>query len=122
LQVNSCLTVNKKLLHDHHIALSSDKADLPSLRSLQAEQLNLHKIIFEVSAKIDNLSSSNDNLKQQITATSETITSASLQSHRVPAPRPPASSAQDIADELADRERRKCIIIFLNHQMIRNIL
>ena len=111
-KLNNCLTVNKKLLNDHLNALSSDTADLPSLRSLQAEQLNLHKIISEVSAKIDNLCNSNDNLKQQITATSDTITSASLQPH--PVPRPPASSAQDIADELADRERRKCNLILYN--------
>ena len=54
-KLNNCLTVNKKLLNDHLNALSSDTADLPSLQSLQAEQLNSHKIISEVSAKIDNL-------------------------------------------------------------------
>ena len=111
-KLHSCLTVNKKLLNDHLNTLSSDNADLPSLRSLQTEQLNLHKIISKVSAKIDDLCNSNDNLKQQITTTSETITSASLQSHSVP--RPPASSAQDIADELADRERRKSNLIVYN--------
>ena len=62
--------------------------------------------------KIDDLSNSNDNLKQQITTTSETITSASLQSQLIS--RPPTSSAQDIAYELADRECRKSKLIVCN--------
>ena len=84
-----------------------------SRKSLQAEQVNLYKIISEVSAKIDNLCSSNDNLKQQFTTTSESITSALLQPSPDIRP-PPASSAQDIADELADRERRKSNLIVYN--------
>ena len=78
---------------------------------LEKVEAKLNETVKEVSAKIDDLCSSNNNLKQQITTTSETINSASVQSHSVPRP---ASSAQDIADELADRERRKCNLIVYN--------
>jgi len=117
-KLNSCLTVNKRLLNDHLNALSSDSGDVPSLRTIQAEQLNLHKIISELSLKIDNLCKSNDNLKQQISnsgtimSTSGTVSNASRHQHSVS--QPPASSAQDIADELADRERRKNNLIVYN--------
>ena len=37
-KLHNCLTVNKQLLNDQLNALSTSNADLPSLRSLQAEQ------------------------------------------------------------------------------------
>ena len=44
----------KQLMHAHYANLDQ-QVDLPSLRSLQVEQANLHQIISEVSMKIDNL-------------------------------------------------------------------
>ena len=53
--LNQCASLKKKLIHDHLSSLKNN-ADTPTLRSVQAEQENLHRIISEVSGKIDSVS------------------------------------------------------------------
>jgi len=85
----------------------NQQTDTP-LRSLQTEQANLHRLISDISVKLDNLCSRNNSLRNQINDTSELINSAptSVES--------PTTTALSIADELADRERRKCNVIVYN--------
>ena len=49
------------------------EADIPSLRLLQAEQINLHSLITELSVKLDKLYTQNNSLKDQVDKTSELI-------------------------------------------------
>ena len=49
------------------------EADIPSLWSLQAEQINLHSLITELSAKFDKFYTQNSSLKDQVDKTSEFI-------------------------------------------------
>ena len=49
------------------------EADIPSLWSLQAEQINLHSLITELSVKLDKLYTQNNSLKDQVDKTSELI-------------------------------------------------
>ena len=51
--------------------------DAPTIRSLQAEQVNVHHIISEVSTKIDAVQFQNVILCSQIKATSESFTKIS---------------------------------------------
>jgi len=111
-KLNHCAVVNKRLLHDH-LSFVTQAADVPSICSSQAEQTNLHCIISEISAKIDDLHSQNTSLQQQITNTSASLTSTS-NDHLPLLPEPPALSTLGIADELADRERRRENIIIYN--------
>ena len=53
-EVNLCNSRIKQLIHNHHNDLEK-LSDLPSLRSLQAEQRNLHRLISEMSIKLDDL-------------------------------------------------------------------
>ena len=66
---------------------------------------NLHK-------KIGSLFLSNSNLQMEIDSASESLTDSSPIGPATMSPRP--STAMDIIDELADRERRKRNIIFCN--------
>ena len=43
--------------------------DIPSLRSLQAEQINLHNLITELSVKLHKLYTQNSSLKDQVDKT-----------------------------------------------------
>jgi len=83
------------------------------MKSLQAEQLNLNRLISEVSTKIDSLQSQNVTLQSQIQSTSETFAKVSS-SKPSTTPKPPALSANSIADELADRKRREANVIVYN--------
>ena len=53
-EANHCNSRIKQLVHAHYSNLDQ-QVDLPSLRALQVEQANLHRIISEVSNKVDNL-------------------------------------------------------------------
>jgi len=55
-EVNLCNSRVKQLIHNYYSDLEQ-RSDLPSLRTLQAEQGNLHRLISEISIKLDNLSS-----------------------------------------------------------------
>ena len=117
--LNRCAPLNKKLIQEH-LDILRQNTDIPSLRSFQAEQGNLHRIISDVSLKIEDVSSQytnlqkqiqdlhfqNNNLEKQIANTSEVINSASIPAATATS-EPPATAALSIADELADRERRK---------------
>ena len=73
----------------------------------------LEKSIEEVSTKINKLSLLNNNLQMEIDTTSESL-STSAQPRPVLAPAASYKAALSIADELADRERRKKNIIVYN--------
>ena len=49
------------------------EADIPSLWSLQAEQINPHSLITELSVKLDKLYTQNSSLEDQVDKTSELI-------------------------------------------------
>ena len=53
-EVNLCNSRIKQLIHNHYNDLEM-LSDLPSLRTLQAEQRNLHHLISEMSIKLDDL-------------------------------------------------------------------
>ena len=53
-EANHCNSQVKQLVHAYYPNLDQ-QSDLPSLRSLQDEQANLHQLISEVSIKVDNL-------------------------------------------------------------------
>ena len=120
--LNQCASLNKKLIYDHLSSLKQN-ADIPTLRSLQTEQTNLHRIISDISNKLNELSSQNRNLQKQIedvcfqitspqnqiTGTSETVSQTTA-----PTSESPTTAALSIADELADRERRKNNLIIYN--------
>ena len=57
-EVNFCNSRVKQLIHNYYNDLEQ-RSDLPTLKSLQAEQGNLHRLVSEVSTKLDNLSSQN---------------------------------------------------------------
>ena len=90
--LNQCASLNKKLIYDHLSSLKQN-ADIPTLRPLQTEQTNLHSVIYDVSNKLDELSTQNRNLQKQIedvcfqitspqnqiTGTSETVAKLKLQ-------------------------------------------
>ena len=107
--LNQCTVAHRKILHECLSQVTQDK-DLPSMKSLQAEQLNLNRLISEVSTKIDSLQSQNATLKSQIQSTSETFTKVSS-SKSSTTPEPPALSANSIANEFADRKRREDNVI-----------
>ena len=89
------------------------KTCVPSIRSLQAEQVNLHCIISEVSARIDPLQSQNVTFQSQIQSTSETFTKAS-NTNPSTIPEPPALSANSTTDELTDRKQREANVVVYN--------
>ena len=120
--LNQCASLNKKLIHDHLSSLKNN-ADTPTLRSVQAEQENLHRIISEVSNKLDNLTSQNINLQKQIEdvchrndSLQNQITDTSKTTSQTAASTTESSTTTvlSIADELADRERRKNNLIIFN--------
>lgn len=120
--LNQCASLNKKLIHDHLSSLKNN-ADTPTLRSVQAEQENLHRIISEVSNKLDNLTSQNRNLQKQIEdvchrndSLQNQITDTSKTTSQTAASTTESSTTTvlSIADELADRERRKNNLIIFN--------
>ena len=63
--LNHCAPLNKKLIQEHLDILRQNN-DIPSLRSFQAEQDNLHRIISDVSLKMEDISSQYANLQKQI--------------------------------------------------------
>ena len=73
----------------------------------------LQKSVEEISAKISNLSQQNSNLQMDIDTASESL-SDSVKSRPVLPSVSPSITALSIADELADRERRKNNIIVYN--------
>ena len=73
----------------------------------------LQKSVEEISAKISNLSQQNSNLQMDIDTASESL-SDSVKSRPVLLSVSPSITALSIADELADRERRKNNIIVYN--------
>jgi len=62
------------------------QVDLPSFRSLQAEQANLHRLISEVSEKLNALSVQNASVNSQVEATSKML----IESDSSESPRPVA--------------------------------
>ena len=120
--LNQCASLNKKLIYDYLSSLKQN-TDIPTLRSMQVEQTNLHRIISDVSNKLNGLSSQNRNLQKQIedvcfqstslqnriTDTSESISQTTAQTSESP-----KTAALSIVDELADRERRKNNLIIYN--------
>jgi len=104
---NNCSSWDKQLVFNY-LNTKNEQIDTPSLRSLQTEQANLHCLISDISAKLDNLCSWNNSLRDQINDTSELIISVptSVES--------PTTTAFSIADELADQEYRKCNVIVYN--------
>ena len=87
--------------------------DVPSIKSLQTEQANLHCIISEVATKIEALISQNTSLHNQIQTTSESFTKIS-NTKPLKSTEPVAMSANSIADELADRKRREANVVVYN--------
>ena len=88
------------------------------ITSYESTQLNnayhkLQKSVDEISTRINNLSQQNSNLQMEIDTASESLTS-SVESRPVLSSVSPSSAALSIADELADRERRKNNIIVYN--------
>ena len=86
--------------------------------SYESTQLNnayhkLQKSVDEMSTRINNLSQQNNNLQMEIDTASESL-SSSVESRPVLSTVLPSSAAMSIADELADRERRKNNIIVYN--------
>ena len=128
--MNQCASLNKKLIDDYLSSLKQN-ADIPTLRSMQVEQTNLHRIISDVSNKLDGLSSQNRNLQKQIedvcfqsTSLQNQITdtSESISQTTAPTSESPKTAALSIVDELADRERRKIISLFITFQSLLTIL
>ena len=110
--LNQCAVAHKKLLYECLCKVTQSE-DVPSIRSLIAEQDNLHRIISEVSTKIDTLHSQNVTLQGQLQSTSETFTKVS-NTKPLATPEPPALSANSIADELADRKQREANVVVYN--------
>ena len=71
-EANHCNSRIKQLVHTHY-ANVDQQVDLPSLRTLQAEQANLHRLISKVSTKVDNLKSRNDVLYSEVETASELV-------------------------------------------------
>ena len=71
-EANHCNSRIKQLVHDYCRKMDQE-ADIPSLWSLQAEQLNLHSLITELSVKLDKLYRQNSSLKDQVDKISELI-------------------------------------------------
>ena len=107
-EANHCSSRIKQLVHDHHVNLQQ-QVDFPSLRCLQAEQTNLHRLISEVANKIDDLTSRNNVLRNEVGAASEMIIT-----EKSPVIHSPASTFLTVAEELDDRERRKNNVIIYN--------
>ena len=81
--------------------------------SYESAQLNnayhkLQKSVDEISTRINNLSQLNNNLQMEIDSTSESLNN-SVESRPVLSSVSLSSAALSIADELADRKRRKTI-------------
>jgi len=104
---NNCSSWVKQLVFNY-LNTGNEQIDTPSLRSLQTEQANLHCLILDVSAKLDNLCSRNNSLCDQINDASELINSVPTSAES------PTTTALSIADELVDQERRKCNVIIYN--------
>ena len=71
-EANRCYSRNKQLIHDYFKKMDQD-LNIPSLRSLQAEQASFHESITNMSTKIDDLSSQNSNLQNKVQDASELI-------------------------------------------------
>ena len=95
-------SLNKSLIHDHLTSLRQN-TDIPTLRSFQAEQTDIYRVISDVSNKLDDLASHNKNLQKQIEHDAFEMIS------HIAAPRSesPATAVLSITDELADRECKK---------------
>ena len=106
-EANHCNSRIKQLVHAHY-ANVDQQVDLPSVRTLQAEQANLHRLISEVSTKVDNLKSRNDVLYSEVETASELVSPPIIQTES------PASTFLTVAKELDDRERRRNNVIIYN--------
>jgi len=106
-EANHCNSRIKQLIHAHYANLDQ-QVDLPSLRSLQAEQANLHRLFSEVSSKVDDLKSRNEALRSEVEGTSELAGPPVIQSES------PAATFLTIAEELDNREHRKNNVIVYN--------
>ena len=71
-EANHCYSRNKQLTYDYFKKMDQD-INIPSLRSLQAEQVNLQKSITNMSTKIDELSSQNSCFQNKVQEASELI-------------------------------------------------
>ena len=109
-EANHCNSRIKQLIHAYY-ANRDQQIDLPSLRALQVEQASLHRIISEVSTKIDNLSLRNKELGSEIEAASESV---STDKPPIIPSESPASTFLTVAEELNNRERRKNNVIIYN--------
>ena len=117
--LNHCAPLNKKLIQEYLDVLKQN-TDIPSLRSFQAKQGNLHHLISEVSLKIKDIStqhtnlqeqiqdlhSQNNNLEKRIANTPEVTNPVSTPAATLTS-ETPSSAALSIVDELANRENRK---------------
>jgi len=109
-EANHCNSRVKQLIFSHFASLEQ-QADISSLRALQAEQANLHRLISELSEKLDDLNSRNNILRSEVETTSELI---SAENQPVVRPESPAATFLTVAQELDDRERRKNNVIIYN--------
>ena len=106
-KLNNCLTRVKKFIFEHSQSPSSTVVN--SIESLSNSWQREHKALMDsvtaLSKKMDNLCSKNSELQLKINNIEAPINSTVL---------PPASSATNIVDELADRDRRKKNVIIYN--------
>ena len=109
--INHCNIHVKQLVHFHYANLD-EQIDLPSLRFLQTEQVNLYQLIVDLSNKLDNLNSSNDELHSEVKATSELISTE--KSSDIILVESLASTFLTVVQELDDRQHRRNNVIIYN--------
>jgi len=89
------------------------QVNLPSFRSLQAAQANLHCLISEVSEKLNALSEQNASLNSQVDVKSKLIRSSNCGSSPLVAS-PKAPDPTETINEYMERQKRKCNPIVRN--------
>jgi len=111
-EANYCNSRIKQLIHNYSLHLEQ-QVDLSSLRSLQAEQANLHRLISEVSDKLNTLSEQNTSLNSQVNAASELIKSGDCESTS-PVTSPNVLDPAEAINEYIDRQRQMCNLVIRN--------
>ena len=111
-RLNNCVTRLKKFIFRNvQSTLSpSENTNGGILQTLAEEQDVIRDVLSELSSKVDELCSLNQNLESEIKATANTVTS-----------KPPSvvdsllsTSPVEVVDEYLDRERRKCNLVIYN--------
>ena len=113
-RLNNCVTRSKQFIFNNVEAILASGSNGDTLQSLVKEQDGIRSALSQLSSKVNDLCSMNQNLGSEIKATAELINRAPATPNMANSPPVMAMNPSAIVDEYLDRERRRVNLIVYN--------